>query len=306
MIMGTVKPWFVVGVGWSAIAILTTTAHAQALNDDAQSGQDTTVGVGDIIVTAQRRAERLEDVPAAIVAVTGESLQKSGVTRFQDLGNIATGVMIARTGTTSQPAIRGVTSLASAGGAEGNIGYYVDGFYIADLSFAGQDFVNIQNVQVLKGPQGSLYGRNATGGAILIETYDPSDRMEGQFNVGYGTFNDVRASSYVSIPVTDKIAVSLSGYYRSNDGYIRDINNFRAANFTPANPFAQTVGEGRNSAPYENRSLLAKIKLQPTDDITIIAGYNSVFQEDARTLTYSFNRGNLLPSLQSFIAAARA
>lgn len=260
----------------------------------------------EIIVTAQRRAERLEDVPAAVVALSGDKLLSAGVSRFQDLGTVATGVMIGRTGVITQPTVRGVTSLAVGVGAEGNVGAYIDGFFIADLTMMNQDFANLQSVQVLKGPQGSLYGRNATGGAILIQTLDPGEEMAGSFTGSYGTFNDIRASGYVSAPLTEGVAVSASGYYRKNDGYLRDLNGLRVSSFSPANPYSKTVGPGQNAAPYRNSSIRTKILLQPTENFRAILGYNHFFQEDARSITYPLNAGNILPSILPLINGAAA
>jgi iron complex outermembrane receptor protein len=102
-------------------------------------------------VTAQRRAERLEDVPVAIVALSGDTLAKAGVQRMTDLGQIATSVQINRAGAFTQPAIRGITTLTLGFGFENNVAVYVDGFYQPDMVTINGDLANLASVQVLKG-----------------------------------------------------------------------------------------------------------------------------------------------------------
>lgn len=259
----------------------------------------------DIIVTAQRRAEKLEDVPAAVVAISGPALLQAGIVRFQDLGNITSGVNIGRTGAITQATVRGITSQATSANGESNIGYYLDGFYIADPSFTNQDFANLQDIQILKGPQGTLYGRNATGGAILVQTLDPSDQFEASATASYATFDDKRVSAYVSVPLSDRIALGVTGNYRENKGYSKDINGFQP-NFTPANPFIRTAGSNDRSAPYTDYAVRAKLKVDFTDNLKMILGYAYQYHQDARALTYVFNAGNILPAVQSLATAAAA
>ncbi|MFC4594525.1 TonB-dependent receptor plug domain-containing protein [Sphingobium tyrosinilyticum] len=141
-------------------------------------------------MTAQRRAERLEEVPMAVVALGAESIEKSGVTSVRDIGQIAAGVQINQAGAATQPAVRGVSTTLNTFGYENNVALYVDGFYQPDFITINADLANIADVQVLKGPQGTLYGRNATGGAILINTLAPSDTFTGKVQASYGNFDD--------------------------------------------------------------------------------------------------------------------
>ena len=235
----------------------------------------------DIIVTAQLRNEKLEDVPASVTAVSGDQLERSSVSRFQDLGNIAPGVMISRTGIVTQPAIRGITSIAAGTGAENNVAVYIDGFYQTDQYSINQDFANLKDIQVLKGPQGTLYGRNATGGAILVNTLDPGNDVEGRLLASYGTLNDIRVQASAALPiVTDKIALGINAYYRKNDGYIRDLNNFASpALRNNLNPNAR-LPEGANTTPYTNRAVRVKLKVTPADGIALTLGYNHFYVAD--------------------------
>ena len=274
--------------GIALSAMLAGTAFAQNAPDRSDSAPAAavapaaaadTVDANEIIVTAQRRAERLENVPVAIVALSGDTLTKSGVQRLTDLGQVATGVQINRGGSFTQPAIRGITTLTLGYGFENNVAVYVDGFYQPDMVTINGDLANLASVQVLKGPQGALYGRNATGGAIVMETLAPSKELTANGQVSYGRFDDVRAQGYVSGPLSEKIAVGVAAYYRSSDGYIRDIGT---------DPTSKS--DDTDAAPLKNVSIRGKILFEPTDSLKVTLGYNHGFVEDSRGIVYTINK----------------
>jgi iron complex outermembrane recepter protein len=175
-----------------------TPAHAQ----DAEATVDDDV----IIVTAQRRSEALEDVPMTVNVLSQETLANAGVTSVRDLSAVTTGYQLANAGSVPQPSVRGVTSLIN-GAYENNVAVYIDGLYQTVPAAINIDLPNIANVQVLKGPQGTLYGRNATGGAILVETISAGDSWIGQAELTYARFDDKRASGYVAGPLSDTLAL---------------------------------------------------------------------------------------------------
>lgn len=258
--------------------VLPTAAWAQ--DTDPQASEEAAAPESnEIIVTAQRRAERLENVPVAIVALSGDTLARSGISRMTDLGQVATSVQINRGGSFTQPAIRGITTLTLGYGFENNTAVYVDGFYQPDMVTINGDLANLASVQVLKGPQGTLYGRNATAGAIVIETLAPSSDTIGKAQVSYGRFNDIRAQAYVSVPLAPDLAVSVAGYYRTSDGYIRDIGN---------DPVSKK--DDFDAAPLQSESFRAKLLYTPGDMIKITLGFNHGFVEDSRGTTYTINR----------------
>ncbi|WP_162527147.1 TonB-dependent receptor [Sphingomonas solaris] len=228
---------------------------------------------GDIIVTAQRRVERLENVPLSITALPAATLSQAGITRFQDLGNISAGVQVSRGGAFTQPSIRGVTTLTTGVGYENNVAVYIDGFYQPDTVGINGDLVNVTDVQILKGPQGTLYGRNATGGAILVNTAAPSDTFTGSVNLSYARFDDKRAQLYLSGPITQGVNFSVAGYTRKSDGYIRDLDATGKKDF--------------NAAPVKNTAIRTKLQLKPFDGVTLTAGYNHVYLLDARGLVFT-------------------
>ncbi|MFV0276110.1 MAG: TonB-dependent receptor plug domain-containing protein [Parahaliea sp.] len=128
----------------------------------------------EVVVTAQKREEALEDVPISITAVTGQQLENAGITNVRDLPKIVPGLRIDQQGPFTQPTIRGVGSSTAGAGMTSNVATYIDGFYVPSQLGTSMEFLNIQSIQVLKGPQGTLFGRNATGGAILLQTTNPS------------------------------------------------------------------------------------------------------------------------------------
>lgn len=208
-------------LGWAmfgASTCLATPALAQ------QAGSGDSADASEIIVTAQRRSERLIDVPATVAVVAGEELAAASISSSIDLGQLVPGLQVSNTGAYTSFAIRGVSSEATGPGAENNVAVYVDGVYVPSKSAGVFDFPDIQSIEVLKGPQGALYGRNATGGAILFKTLEPSFDTHAKLGLTYGRFNEREAKAVVSgALVPDVLAASIAGYYRKTDGYLKDI-----------------------------------------------------------------------------------
>lgn len=178
---------------------------------------------GDIIVTAQRRDEKLRDVPISVTALNADMLSKAGVTNTIELAKVSPGVSLPFYGAFLQPSIRGISSSLAGLGDSPNVALYVDGVYQASQSGALADLPDVDSVQVLKGPQGSLYGQNAAGGAIIINTIQPSFTLKGLLSASYGNFKDASLKGYVTGPLSDTLAVALSGAYRNREGINTDL-----------------------------------------------------------------------------------
>ena len=250
----------------------------------SDAGPQAAAGSGDIIVTAERRSQRLEEVPAAITAISADQLAKSGVVKFMDIAQLAAGVQIQKNGYTTQPSVRGVTSLTTGVGFENNTALYIDGFYQPDSVAINADLANITQVEILKGPQGTLYGRNATAGAILINTREPTDTFGGELRGSYSRYNDRQLQGYLNVPLAKDVAFNVAGSYRRSDGYIRDLG---------------TDGRGTNgydAVPARNDTVRAKLRLRPADWATITFGYNYTEVLDAVGLAYTIYN-YALPSL---------
>jgi iron complex outermembrane receptor protein len=224
--------------------------------------------VQEVVVTAQRRTERLEDVPMSVTAITADSVTNKGLRNLQDLGQLVPGVQIGFQGSFVYPAIRGVSSLTTGVGFENNVAIYIDGFYQPDVNSINADFANIESIQVLKGPQGALYGRNATGGAVLITTPKPSRTLTGDIEGKYGTYNDKSLSGYISGPISDRVRYSLSAFGRSTPGY-----------YDLLNAAGQKIG---HAAPISDYAARAKLETDLTDDFTVTLAYNFNQLKDGR------------------------
>jgi iron complex outermembrane recepter protein len=248
-------------------------ALAQSTVEEARERVGAAEDGGDdiIIVTAQRRAQRLEEVPASVAVVSGETLENAGIVNFQELGQVAAGAQVNFAGAFTQPTIRGVTTLTNGNNVENNVAVYVDGFYEPSALVINADLPNLAGIEVLKGPQGTLYGRNATGGAILINTLAPSDILTGRAEITYARFNDKRASAYVSGPISDQVKIGVAGYYRHTDSYIR-----------MASP--TVIGEKLGPAtPIRQAAIRTKLQVDLSESLRATLAYNLVHVDDGRT-----------------------
>jgi iron complex outermembrane receptor protein len=253
----------------------------------APAGQEPLVG--EVIVTAQRRSERLRDVPLSITSQTGAQLARAGVSNLADLTTVVAGLKIDNAGTYVQPALRGVSSVVIGPGTDAPVGVYLDGVYQPNQLANHFDFADISRVEVAKGPQGTLFGRNATGGAVSIFTQAPSFKPTGNLTLGYGNFDDKVAKGFISGPIAgDVLAASLSGYYEDRNGYAYDIVRHK-----------RTRG-------LESKAVRGKLLFKPTDGIslTFTAAYQDRFDSDATAaIAYKGNtlgRLNILASPATF------
>ncbi|MDF7774759.1 TonB-dependent receptor [Sphingomonas sp. AOB5] len=186
-------------------------AWAQDAKPPVQETEEAT-GIQDIVVTAQRREERLQDVPIAVSTIEPSQIETAGVLNALDLPRIAPGVTTSPTAANSFfiPYIRGVGSNSPATGNDSSIAVYIDGVYQSDKSANILEFNSIERMEVLKGPQGTLFGRNATGGAINIVTRQPQFEFSGSAEASYGRFDQWVAKGYVTGPISDSIAFNAS------------------------------------------------------------------------------------------------
>jgi iron complex outermembrane recepter protein len=173
-----------------------------------------------IMVQAQRRAENLQEVPIAVTAISAEDLANSNVTNSRELGVVAPSFVASDVGGWATPTLRGIGQPATGPGIESPVAIYVDGVYQAAIITGNIDFNNVAAVEVVAGPQGTLFGRNATAGIVQIRTKDPSHELSGNASLGYGNYQTATASAYVTGGITDTIAANLSVNLRYQDhGY---------------------------------------------------------------------------------------
>ena len=185
------------------------TTVANPPTDDIQTTGDS--GVEDIVVTAQRRNERIQDVPIAITAVTAAAAARQGITGTEGLGVAVPTLQFSRqTANGGAPFLRGVGSPSATAGQEAPVAVYIDDVYIGAPSATLFQFNNIESTEVLKGPQGTLFGRNATGGVVNVHTRKPSQEASLDATAGYGRYDTYYGSAYVNAPLTPTLAANLA------------------------------------------------------------------------------------------------
>jgi iron complex outermembrane receptor protein len=205
--------------GISAAAIVASWAMPAMAQAPAAEAADTV----DIVVTAQRVEQNLQDVPLAVTAVGGAALQRANITDATRLEILAPGLTIGRSGTDLRPAIRGVRTENVGANADPTIGFFIDGVYQSRPSQALAGFVDLERVEVLRGPQGTLFGRNTYGGAISLVSAKPTGEFSGAVNASYARFNRVRVDGHVNAPISDMAQFRIAAAYDRSDGYVRNI-----------------------------------------------------------------------------------
>lgn len=201
--------------------LLATTAWAQPVPMAADGAGDT---LDEIIVTAQRRAEPLQEVPIAANVVSAAFLESAGVTDMTQLSAVVPGLAITHTAGTFSPAIRGIRSSSNV--VENAVALYIDNVYMVNAREGLRDIGNVEQITVLKGPQGTLFGRNATGGVIQMTTPAPSHDAKGEVKLSYNNYETVKGSAYLTGGLADNLAVSLySSYEDQGEGWGKSVIN---------------------------------------------------------------------------------
>ncbi len=200
--------------------------------DQAQAEESDSANA--IVVTATRRNETVQDVPIAVTAVPAEVLQNAGVHDIRDLEQLAPSLQTTTgqsAATGSSLSIRGVGTAGDNPGFEPAVGVFIDGVFRPRSGVALAELPELERVEVLRGPQGTLFGRNTSAGALSIFTALPQfDGIHGYVEGGYGNYNAWSVKGAVSAPVSEQLAVRLDAGYRKRDGYINDANSNRKIN----------------------------------------------------------------------------
>lgn len=242
---------------------------SSAIEDDGEGGAP------EIIVTAQKREERIEDVPLSITSLSGADLEKQNVLSATSLDKVVPGLTISRRGGWINPAIRGVVSQVTSPGADASVATYVDGVYQPRAFASISDLPDISRITVTKGPQGTLFGRNATGGAIEIFTQEPSFTPTGRISASYGSFNELLLKAFVAAPIVeDKVAFSISAVRDSADSYYRSL-------------VPSVVLDGKS-----NSTVRAKLRITPSRSVTLdLAAFYTIHSDPTQSygIPYSFD-----------------
>ena len=199
----------------AAIMAMPAPLHAQQSADDQAQGTSGDV----IIVTANRREESIQDAAMSVSAFGGDELVSRSITAIEQVGAIAPGVQIATYQGDTSIFIRGIGTPTIIAGTDSSTATYVDGVYISRPAAIGPLFFDIDRIEVLRGPQGTLYGRNATGGAVNIVTSRPKDALEGNLQLTIGNYDRFRVAGALSGPLSDSIRARLAFQWEDRDGY---------------------------------------------------------------------------------------
>jgi iron complex outermembrane receptor protein len=248
-------------------------AYAQETNAAQPVEQE---GSGEIIVTAQKRAESVQRTPLAITAVGGEDLQSRQITSFESLAPSLPSVNFGKNVGFARIAIRGLGLDASVGGHEGRVAYHTDGIYISRPSAQLATFFDISRIEVVRGPQGTLYGRNATAGAVNVITNDPEDVIGGYVKATIGNYNLFQEEGAITAPITDGVSARLAFTKTDRGGY------------------GKNLVTGKDIDDEHSLGVRAKLRIEPTADIKVVLSADYSDQDDAAFVYHFIGRGNPL------------
>ncbi|MFA5631287.1 MAG: TonB-dependent receptor [Porticoccaceae bacterium] len=235
------------------------------------SAANAQIQIEEVVVTAQKRAENIQDVPISVSAVTASAIKESGVRNVEDLAVTVPGVTLTRQSTATQIFIRGIGTTGTQSGNESAVATFIDGVYIPSMSGATFSLNNIERVEVLKGPQGTLFGRNATGGAVNIITKTPTREFALDAEIGYGNYDTTEGNFYITGGLSDTVAADLALYYSDQaEGTGKNIYN------------GQDVNDRRDVAAR------SKIHIEPNDATRITLGADYAKNEGSAGMSYRF------------------
>ncbi|MBM4197769.1 MAG: TonB-dependent receptor [Gammaproteobacteria bacterium] len=207
----------------SSLAVFVTAATLGAGEAMAQE----TSTLEEIVVTASKREQTLNDLPMAVSVTSAESLERAHLTDILDLHTTVTSLRTSQLQTSTQTnfIIRGFGNGANNPGIESSVGVFIDGVYRSRSASQIGDLIDVERVEVLRGPQSTLFGQNASVGVISVITKQPSFTTTGLVEVGFGDYNAKMARARISGPISDRVAYSLSGNYNERDGYFKNLSN---------------------------------------------------------------------------------
>ncbi len=207
----------------SVLSLLAVPAVAQT-TPQAPPAVDDGGALDTIVVTAQRQSQSLQDVPIAVSAFGADQLEKSGIEGASDIQFALPNVTFTKTNFTSQSfQIRGVGANATGAATEGSTGIHVNDIPIANARIFETEFFDVERVEILRGPQGTQFGRNATGGVLNVLTRRPSQELSAELGIEYGNYQSVKLNGAINVPVGDVAAFRLAGNYIKRDGYTTNL-----------------------------------------------------------------------------------
>ena len=255
--MRTLRTYYLTATALTALLATPAFAQDAAAPAASKAAENSAVvnenGIEEIVVTAQKRAENLQNVPISITAITARTLERSGITGINAIAQLTPALNFTSPVSQLSPILRGVGTAAAAIGNSASVATYVDGVYIPAMSGSMFEFNNIERIEVLKGPQGTLFGRNSTGGVINVITRDPTFDSKVRLKVGYGNYDTIEATGYASTGLGSNAAIDIAGLYR---------NQARGWSFNQAT--------GQDIAKQQDFLIRSKLLLTPGENTRIV------------------------------------
>ncbi|MGE0113271.1 MAG: TonB-dependent receptor [Steroidobacteraceae bacterium] len=239
----------------------------------------------EIVVTARRREEKLQDTPVSITALTAEGLERQQINGTEDLDMVTPGLQFASyapisgNNSAAQVFIRGIGQIDPTPAVDPGVGIYIDDVYMGRSVGGVMEFRDIAGVQILRGPQGTLFGRNTIGGAVLLQTVDPGREFSADFRLKTGSDNLIEAFSAINLPMADNLAARLSGGLKKRDGYVK------------------RAYDGLDLGDTNSYSLNGKLKWEPTDSLNVLlkADYTNSDEHGSPFVFQSINEAQVFP-----------
>ena len=250
----------------------------------------TSIASDEIVVTAQKRTERLQDVPVSVSVVGGDALAKSKVTQVDELVGRVPNLQLTATVGDNTPifALRGVSMSDYSLNQASPVATYYDEVYKGNFAFLGVAMYDLERVEVLRGPQGTLYGKNTTGGAVnLISRAPKLDETSGYANVGYGNYNRIDLNGAINLPLGDKAALRIAGTYAKADGWFKNV--------VPGQP---------DLAGTSEYGIRASLLFEPSDGMKFVLRASTSFQNPTNYGIYAQPTAINRPGLTDFQIAS--
>ena len=243
----------------------------------AQSGDSASAGetVEEIVVTAQFREQAVTDVPISMEVVSGQELEDAGITDLRNLGRVAPDFSTVTDATATRVSLRGITTESNDEAQDQSLTVNIDGEYINKPRVMNASMFDVERVEVLRGPQGTLYGRNATGGAVNIITRKPTlDGMEGYVNADIGDYSALNITGALNLPLGETAALRLALLSSQHDGYKTHPGN--AINPESGDQDAQAVRFGLLFEPTDALSIYLAVETSEQDDVAPLHAFVNV------------------------------
>jgi iron complex outermembrane receptor protein len=255
----------------AAVSLLAGLAAAQAPEEGTAPPEAASGASGEaIVVTAQRRRENVQNVPIPVTAIGGDKLDAQGIVGFDDLTarvpsmRFGSGV----TGGENVITMRGLGSQNTTSGGDSPVAYSVDGVYMARSTAVDPEYFDVNRIEILRGPQGTLYGRNSVGGSVNVVTNRPDDEMAGYADVMVGNYSAITARGWFNAPLTSpesefKVSARITGVYSEHDGYQKNLSDL---------PTATNNSDGQDFWMVRGQLLF---EFNPNVELLLSASYNS-------------------------------